>query len=64
MQPYLEVNQGVHEVIVDLPKNLVGGSPGEDDELDAQQGHQDHGGLHGLQVHVRLGLVGLPHLGH
>lgn len=54
----------MHEVVIDLPKHFVGRPPGKDDKLDSQQGHQDHGGLHGLQVHVGLGLMGFPHLSH
>lgn len=62
--PYLEMNQRVHQVVVDFPKNLVGRSPGKDDELDPQQGHQDQSGPHGLQVHVWISLLGFPHFLH
>lgn len=58
------MNQRVHEVIVDLPKHLVGGPPGKDNKLDSKQGHKDQGSLHSLQVHVGFGLMVLPHLGH
>ena len=52
--PHLEVNQRVHHKVVDLPKHRVGRSPGKDDELDPQKGHQDQGGPHRLQVYVRV----------
>lgn len=58
------MNQRVHEIIIDLPKHFVGGPPGKHNKLDPQQGHKDHGGLYSLQVHVGLGFMGLPHLGH
>ena len=32
----------------------MGRSPGKDDELDPQKGHQDQGGPHRLQVYVRV----------
>lgn len=58
------MNQRVHQVIVDLPKHLVGRPPGKDNKLDSEQGHQDQSGPHGLQVHVRFCLLGLPQLAH
>lgn len=58
------MNQKVHEIIVDLPKNLVGGPPGKHNKLDPQQGHKDHGSLHSFQVHVGFCLMSLPQLGH
>lgn len=58
------MNQRVHQVIIYLPKHLVGRPPGKDDELDSQQGHQDQSGPHRLQVHVGFRLLGLPHLAH
>lgn len=58
------MNQKVHDVVIDPPKNLVGGPPGKHHKLDPQQGHKDHGRLHSLQVQVGLCLMSLPHLGH
>lgn len=58
------MNQRVHQVIIDFPKHLVGRSPGKDDKLDSQQGHQDQSGPHSLQVHVRFCLLGFPHFAH
>lgn len=62
--PYLEMNQRVHQVVVDLGKHLVVRPPGKHDKLRSQQGHQEQSGLHCLQVHVRVGLLGFLHLLH
>lgn len=58
------MNQRVHQVVIDFPKHLVGWSPGKDDKLDSQQGHQDQSGPHCLQVHVRIDRMGFPHFLH
>lgn len=58
------MDQRVHQVIIDLPKHLVGWPPGKDDKLDSQQGHQDQGGPHSLQVHMRFCLLGFPQFAH
>lgn len=58
------MNQRVHHVVVDPSKHWVGRSPGKDDELDPQQGHQDQSGPHRLQVHVRFLLLGFLHFLH
>lgn len=62
--PYLVMHEDVHDVLVDLAGDAVLRPPGEDDELDPEQGHQDEGGPHRLHVHVGLGPVRVPQLGH
>ena len=64
LSTYLVVHEYVHDVLVDLPGQPVLRPPGEDDELDSEQGHQDEGGSHRLHVHVGLCTVCVSQLGH
>lgn len=61
---YLVVHEDVHDVLVHLASDAVLGPPGEDDELNSKQRHQDEGGSHRLHVHVGFGTVCVPQLGH
>lgn len=61
---HLVVHEYVHDVLVDLPGQPVFWPPGDDDKLYSEQRHQDQRGPHRLHVHVGLGAVRVPQLGH
>lgn len=57
------MGEDVYEEIVDGPADASLWPPGEDDELDSQQRHEDEGGSHCFHVGCGLGTVGLFQLG-
>lgn len=54
----------MHDVVINLSCQPVLRSPREDDELNAQQGHENEGGPHRLHVHVGLRSVRVSQLCH
>lgn len=57
------MDENGHDVAVDLVGTVALGFVGQQDDLDAQQGHEDQRTSHRLHVEAGLGLVGHFQLG-
>lgn len=57
------MDQDGHDVAIDLVGAVALRFVGQEDDLDAQEGHEDQRASHGLHVETGLGLVGHFKLG-